>query len=100
MAFVPVLPRAHSERGPARMRRSPQVGVSSAESATFTPTATVESVQASLTPVPQAVNTNLPTSVKALAGFIVVLGVIILGTQSRPLSILAFDRPILGTQVS
>lgn len=87
MAFAPVSPRAHTERRVARMykeRRSPQAGVSSpAESATFTPTVTVGSVQASSTSAHQAVNTNLPTSVKALVGFIVVLGVFILGTQSR-----------------
>jgi hypothetical protein len=80
MAFTPGRPRAHNERGLARMRRSSQVDVSSVESDTFTPTATVGSVQTSSSSAAhQAVNTNLPTSVKALTGFIVVLGVIILG---------------------
>ena len=88
MSFAPVHPRVHNERGLARMRRSPQVGVSSAESATSTPSG---SVQTSSTSGQQVVNTNLPVSVKALAGFIVVLGVIVLGAHFRSDSILAFD---------
>ena len=85
MTFTPVRPRVHNERGLARMRRSPQVGVSSAESATSTPTG---SVQTPSTSGHQVVNASFPMSV---AGFIVVLGVIILGTHFRSDSVLAFD---------
>lgn len=101
MTFDTVRPRAHIERGLAHMikeRRSPQAGVSSTTTSAST-TPTLESAKTSPTAVPQAVNTRLPTSVKALAGVITVIGLFLLGEWLVKLIPVAILNQILAVAI-